>query len=225
MSEPPRVSRRLPPLRVWEHDKEHWGEHASTEASFGRGARASGPPGGGAAAGACDEVGRVPVDCGADRCSPETLWLWVRRAERDAGQRPGVTTNERARLTALEREHRELKRANEILRRASAFFAPAELDRSTQCPMPSCTPSSMRVGRTTGSSRFAEFWRSHLRPTTCTVNAMPMRRATRCGRSATPSCRTTSRASTATTVTSTVCGRSGGSCSATAPVWRAQWRA
>jgi len=62
-------------------------------------------------------------------CSPETLRLWVRRAERDTGQRPGVTTDERARLTALERENRELKRANEILRKASAFFAAAELDR------------------------------------------------------------------------------------------------
>jgi len=62
-------------------------------------------------------------------CSPETLRLWVRRAERDTGLRPGVTTDERARLTALERENRELKRANEILRKASAFFAAAELDR------------------------------------------------------------------------------------------------
>lgn len=62
-------------------------------------------------------------------CSPETLRLWVRRAERDTGQRPGVTTDDRARLTALERENRELKRANEILRKASAFFAAAELDR------------------------------------------------------------------------------------------------
>ena len=56
----------------------------------------------------------------------------MRRAERDAGQRPGVTTDERARLIALEREGRELKRANEILRKASAFFAAAELDRYTK---------------------------------------------------------------------------------------------
>ena len=65
-------------------------------------------------------------------CSPETLRLWVRQAERDAGQRPGVTTDERARLTALEHENRELKRASEILRNASAFFAAAELDRYTK---------------------------------------------------------------------------------------------
>jgi transposase len=62
-------------------------------------------------------------------CAAETLRQWVRRAERDAGQRPGLTTDERARLTALERENRELRRANEILRKASAYFAQAELDR------------------------------------------------------------------------------------------------
>lgn len=62
-------------------------------------------------------------------CTAETLRRWVRQAERDAGQRPGLTTEERARLTALERENRELRRANEILRKASAYFAQAELDR------------------------------------------------------------------------------------------------
>ena len=62
-------------------------------------------------------------------CTPETLRKWVRRQERDAGARPGLTTGERERLKELERENRELKRANEILRKASAFFAQAELDR------------------------------------------------------------------------------------------------
>ena len=62
-------------------------------------------------------------------CSAETLRTWVRRAERDSGQRPGLTSNERERLLVLERENRELKRANELLRKASAFFAQAELDR------------------------------------------------------------------------------------------------
>lgn len=62
-------------------------------------------------------------------CSAEALRTWVRRAERDTGQRPGLTTEERERLKALERENRELKRANEILRKASAYFAMAELDR------------------------------------------------------------------------------------------------
>jgi transposase len=61
-------------------------------------------------------------------CTTETL-RWVRQAERDTGQRAGLTTDERPRLKDLERENRELKRANEILRKASAFFAQAELDR------------------------------------------------------------------------------------------------
>ncbi|MCY7412779.1 MAG: IS3 family transposase [Salinibacterium sp.] len=55
-------------------------------------------------------------------CAAETLRLWVRRAERDAGQRPGLTTDEAQRLKLLERENRELRRANEILRKASALF-------------------------------------------------------------------------------------------------------
>jgi transposase len=62
-------------------------------------------------------------------CTAETLRKWVRQAERDSGRRPGLTTDERQRLKDLEREVRELKRANEILRKASAFFAQAELDR------------------------------------------------------------------------------------------------
>jgi transposase-like protein len=62
-------------------------------------------------------------------CSAETLRTWVRRAARDSGERPGLTSSERERLLVLERENRELKRANEILRKASAFFAQAELDR------------------------------------------------------------------------------------------------
>jgi transposase-like protein len=85
---------------VWEHD----GEYASQWAAIGSIAQKIG-------------------------CTPETLRKWVRQAERDAGKRAGLTTNERERLKALERENRELRRANEILRKASAFFAQAELDR------------------------------------------------------------------------------------------------
>lgn len=59
----------------------------------------------------------------------ETLRLWVRQAERDGGQRPGLTTAEQQRLKELERENRELRRTNEIRRKASAYFAQAELDR------------------------------------------------------------------------------------------------
>jgi len=62
-------------------------------------------------------------------CSAETLRKWVNQAERDQGKRAGLTTEERERLKQLERENRELKRANTILRQASAFFAQAELDR------------------------------------------------------------------------------------------------
>ncbi len=62
-------------------------------------------------------------------CTGETLRKWVRQAERDQGLRDGMTTEERDRLKALERENRELRQANEILRKASAYFAQAELDR------------------------------------------------------------------------------------------------
>ncbi len=62
-------------------------------------------------------------------CSGETLRKWLRQTERDAGQRPGLTTEEQQRLKALERENRELRRANEILRKASAFLPRRSLDR------------------------------------------------------------------------------------------------
>jgi len=62
-------------------------------------------------------------------CTRESLRRWVRQAERDQGKRPGLTSDERERVKALEREVAELRRANEILRKASAFFAQAELDR------------------------------------------------------------------------------------------------
>ena len=71
-------------------------------------------------------IGSIATKIG---CTAETLRKWVRQAERDAGKRPGLTTGERERLKQLERENRELKRANEILRKAAAFFAQAELDR------------------------------------------------------------------------------------------------
>lgn len=62
-------------------------------------------------------------------CAPQTLLDWVKRAEVDAGRRPGTTTAEAQRIKELERENQELRRANDILRTASAFFAQAELDR------------------------------------------------------------------------------------------------
>ena len=62
-------------------------------------------------------------------CTAETLRKWVRQAERDQGRREGMTTDDREKLKVLEREVKELRRANEILKTASAFFAQAELDR------------------------------------------------------------------------------------------------
>jgi transposase len=64
-------------------------------------------------------------------CTPETLRIWVRRIEVDEGRRPGVSSDERARLKELERENRELRRANEILKSASPLFA-TELDGRTR---------------------------------------------------------------------------------------------
>ena len=62
-------------------------------------------------------------------CTGQTLNEWLKQAERDSGRKPGLTTDMAARLKALERENRELRQANEILRKASAYFAQAELDR------------------------------------------------------------------------------------------------
>ncbi len=64
-------------------------------------------------------------------CTPETLRMWVRRTEVDEGRRPGISSDERERLRELERENRELRRANEILKSASLFFA-TELDGRTR---------------------------------------------------------------------------------------------
>jgi transposase-like protein len=62
-------------------------------------------------------------------CVPQTLFEWVKKTEVDSGKRAGVTTDMAEKMKALERENRELRQANEILRKASAYFAQAELDR------------------------------------------------------------------------------------------------
>jgi len=62
-------------------------------------------------------------------CVPQTLHEWVKKAEVDSGGKPGVTTDMAEKMKVLERENRELRQANEILRKASAYFAQAELDR------------------------------------------------------------------------------------------------
>ena len=73
-----------------------------------------------------EAIGSIAAKIG---CTAETLRAWVRQAERDQGLRAGLTSEERERVKALEREVRELRQANEILRKASAYFAMAELDR------------------------------------------------------------------------------------------------
>jgi len=71
-------------------------------------------------------IGSIAAKIG---CTAETLRSWLRQSERDSGKRAGATTDDRERIKALERENRELRQANEILRKASAYFAQAELDR------------------------------------------------------------------------------------------------
>ncbi len=71
-------------------------------------------------------IGSIAAKIG---CTAETLRRWVRQAEKDSGERAGATSAERERIKELEREVRELRQANEILRKASAYFAQAELDR------------------------------------------------------------------------------------------------
>lgn len=75
------------------------------------------------------EAAALTAIAGKLGCSPDSLRVWVRQAQRDGGERPGQTTVEKARIKELERENRELRQANEILKKASAYFAMAELDR------------------------------------------------------------------------------------------------
>jgi transposase len=93
-------------------------------------------------------------------CVPQMLHEWAKKSEVDNGKRAGVPTDVAEKLKALERENRELRQANEILRKASAYFTQAELDR----PFKRCPPSLRSTGRHMGSGRSAEFCRSALRP-------------------------------------------------------------
>ena len=79
-------------------------------------------------AGAVGAIRRIADQLGVH---PEALRVWVKQAETDAGQRPGTTSSDAERLAALERENRELRRANQILKSAASFFA-AELDRPSR---------------------------------------------------------------------------------------------
>ena len=75
------------------------------------------------------EAAALTAIAGKLGCSPDSLRVWMRQVQRDGGERPGPTSAEVARIKELEREVRELRQANEILRKASAYFAQAELDR------------------------------------------------------------------------------------------------
>lgn len=116
-------------MREWgDGDDEEAGEAVPCRAARARGAHG---------ARACERarlgVGGDAINRGeGGLCTPETLRLWVRQAERDRGERAGLSADERARLKALEREVRELRQANEIVRKASAYFAAAELDRRSK---------------------------------------------------------------------------------------------
>jgi transposase len=105
------------------------GVYGTSESVFAGGAGARGPDGGRASRGPRLGMGGAAVRRAEAGVPAETLRKWVRQAQRDAGHRPGLTTSERERLKERERENRELRRANEILRKASAYFAQAELDR------------------------------------------------------------------------------------------------
>jgi transposase-like protein len=78
-------------------------------------------------------IGSIAAKIG---CTGETLRRWVRQAERDQGQRPGLTSDERERIKTLERENRELRQANEILRKASAYFALPKTESELRCRRP-----------------------------------------------------------------------------------------
>jgi transposase-like protein len=114
-------------LRGWSY-----GEVKDIEPLFGRGPFACGANGVGTwrdHASQWAAIGSIAAKIG---CTAETLRGWVRQAERDQGLRAGPTSDERERIKALEREVRELRQANEILRKASAYFAMAELDRRSK---------------------------------------------------------------------------------------------
>ena len=139
--EPRRASWKPHFLRDWGHHEvrmvfEHEGDHASQWAA----------------------ISSIAAKIG---CNAETLRGWVRRVERDQGKRPGPTTDEQERIKALERENRELRQANEILCKGSAYSAQAEFDR----PFKKRSPSSTRIAPSTGASRSARCCRSPRRPT------------------------------------------------------------
>jgi len=112
-------------LRIWSHD-----EHR--EQVFPGGPATGREDGAGAPGEHESQWAAIQSVAAKIGCSGEALRGWVREHERDAGKRAGATTAEKERIKALERENRELRQANEILRKASAYFAQAELDRRSK---------------------------------------------------------------------------------------------
>ena len=117
----PGLCRRLQTLRTWSHEQ--------IQKVFPGGSQAGRSDGLRTRARAYVAVATIESIAAKIGCTTETLRKWVRQCERDEGRRAGVTSDERARLKELEREYRELRRANEILRKSSAYFAQAELHR------------------------------------------------------------------------------------------------
>ena len=101
-------------------------------------------------------LGSGGVDRGEDRLLPQTLHEWVKKVEIDSGKRAGVPTDVAEKMKPLERENRELRQANEILRKASAYSAQAELDR----PLKRRPASSMNIVKPMGPNRSARCCRS-----------------------------------------------------------------
>src|SRR5690606_1986922 len=145
-------------------------------------------------------------------CTPQTLNDWVKKAEVDSGRRAGIPSDLAEKMKALERENRELRQANEILRKASACFAMPELDRRSK----GWWVSSTRTGLRTGSSRSARFCRSP-RPATMNIwQSGPIRPGCRNGRAGMRRCAPRSCGYSRRTGASTASGRSGGSFAARA---------
>ena len=117
-------------------------------------------------------------------CSAHTLNEWVKKAEVDSGKRAGIPTEMAERMKALERENRELRQANEILRKASAYFAMAELDRRSK----GWWVSLMPIGARTGSSRSAAFCRLPRPPITIIWPSDPILHGCQIGHAGTRHC-------------------------------------
>ncbi len=92
------------------------------------------------------EAAALTAIAGKLGCSPDSLRVWVRQVQRDGGERPGPTSEEKARIKELERENRELRQANEILRKASAYFAPTLIV---------CNANDCRAAGRSSTARFA----------------------------------------------------------------------